>query len=156
MSTPPLCPHHGHDPDPENRGKRESGNNVDDPVPFPPTTRGLNDVVNRSEIVDPVADAVDRETVPLDLVHIRVALETAHHRVVRGRMVVAEGRDMATHHLIALVVADIEAMDTVAVDGLAVDFEEEEVADVMDREEVAGPATRERILQHLEYWAVSD
>jgi len=160
IRVPALCRHRGHDLDPVNRGKRGSGNSGVDRVHCRPTTRGLNDGVNHSEIGDAVDDAVDLLTVRLDLVRHRVALETVHHHHgVDLEIIMAVDRDtedvvvrdMATHHLIGLVVAD-----TVAVDDLAVDFEEEDVAEVMDREEVAGRATRGRTLRHRGYWAASD
>lgn len=142
---------HDHDPAPESRGRKERGNIVNDRDHIHPTTRGLNVVVNHIVIVDQDAIAVDPETIPLDLDHIRVTLEKLQHRVMEEEIVVI----MAVPVRIGMAVV-IEAVDTEAAAALvAVDIEGEDVAVVMDREWVAGLATRESIRRPLECWAVS-
>jgi len=121
---------HDHDPAPGNRGRKERGNIVNDRDHIHPTTRGLNVVVNHIVIVDQDAIAVDPETIPLDLDHIRVTLEKLQHRVMEEEIAVI----MAVPVRIGMAVV-IEAVDTEAAAALvAVDIEGEDAAVVMDRD----------------------
>lgn len=144
---------HDHDPAPESRGRKERGNIVNDRDHIHPTTRGLNVVVNHIVIVDQDAIAVDPETIPLDLDHIRVTLERLQHRVM-------EEEEIAVIMAVPVRIGMAVVIEVVVVIGaaaalVAVDIEGEDVAVVMDREWVAGLATRESIRRPLECWAVS-
>lgn len=81
-------------------------------------------------IVDQDAIAVDPETIPLDLDHIRVTLEKLQHRAMEQEEIVVI---MAVPVRIGMAVV-IEAVDTEAAAALvAVDIEGEDAAVVMDR-----------------------